>query len=170
MIIMIISFPRRLLTNQTSQTHLIQLWYEKITCRVLRVLHMSIDLRFLCDQVHLWNITTPDWTCSVSDIGWIGPDELSLLSDIGWIGWVVLTFPWPTWVWKSSQIATISFGNHCIDPSVWFENVFHTGWNYRLFTVGLSFKGPFSFLRKSIGVGSNGHSSTYRKLYQGGFR
>ena len=31
---------------------------------------------------------------------------------------------------KSSPIATICFGIHCIDPSVCFENAFHTGSKY----------------------------------------
>ncbi len=35
MIIMIVLFTKRLLTNQTSQTHLIKLWHDKNTCRVL---------------------------------------------------------------------------------------------------------------------------------------
>jgi hypothetical protein len=42
MIIMIISFTKRLLTNQTSQSHLIKLWYDKITCKVLRALYQYV--------------------------------------------------------------------------------------------------------------------------------
>jgi hypothetical protein len=50
-------------------------------------------------------------------------------------------FPSPTWLWKSSPIATICFGIHCIDPSVCFENAFHTGSKYDVTvrTASLSF-------------------------------
>ncbi len=46
---------------------------------------------------------------------------------------VLLVVSFPTnfvkssWMWKFSPLATICFGIHWIDPSVCFENAFHTG-------------------------------------------
>ncbi len=55
-----------------------------------------------------------------------------------------LTFPSPTWVWKSSPISTIFFGINSIDPSVWFENVFHTGSKYDLTVLISSLPFPWA--------------------------
>ncbi len=55
-----------------------------------------------------------------------------------------LTFPSPTWLWKSSPIATICFGIHCIDPSVCFENAFHTGSKYDVAVRTTSLSFPWS--------------------------
>jgi hypothetical protein len=54
---------------------------------------------------------------------------------------LVITFPSPNWMWKSSTIATICFWIHYIDPSVCFKNEFHTGSKYDVVvrTASLSF-------------------------------
>ena len=57
---------------------------------------------------------------------------------------VVLHFPSQTWVWKSSPIATICFGIHCIDPSVCFENAFHTGSKYDVTVLTASLPFPWA--------------------------
>ncbi len=163
MIIMIISFTKRLLTNQTNQIKPLSKPISQLassppssyqspdTVGYLCFLHVSSSSwRLLCITSRQHRI---DWCIQCAFQGLVHSTFLesimlfsiwkedSLYPDSKCAFWHCARTP--TWHvrrihWQDSQIF---FGIHCIDPSVYFENTFHTGSKYdvAVHTASLSF-------------------------------